>query len=73
MDEPMQGYDPLDLVKPRRIDPNPRCHECKSDDPGGRAPMFHPAHSSGPCDVKMPGGELCPHQEPSATPPALME
>jgi hypothetical protein len=31
-------------VKPRDVDPNPRCYECKSDDHMGRAPMFHPAH-----------------------------
>ena len=46
-------------VKPREIDPNPRCYECKSPDPMGRAPVFHPAHRWGPCEVRMPGGDEC--------------
>jgi hypothetical protein len=28
--------------------------------------MFHPAHVWEPCPVKMPDGELCLHQEPTA-------
>ena len=52
--------DPYANVKPRDIDPNPRCPDCKT------GPMFHPAHRWGPCWVKLPGGELCPHQEPTA-------
>jgi hypothetical protein len=62
-----QDQDRYAQVKPRNLDPNPRCYECKSDDLSGRAPMFHPAHRWGPCEVRMPGGELCPHEEPSAT------
>ena len=58
MPEPTEP-DPYAWVKPRRIDPNPRCPECKSPDPRGRAPMFHPAHKWGPCQVRMPGGDPC--------------
>ncbi len=46
-------------VKPRQLDPNPRCYECKSPDPRGRAPMFHPEHKWEPCWVRMPSGEEC--------------
>jgi hypothetical protein len=31
-------------------------------------PMFHPTHRWGPCWVRMPGGEFCPHQEPTTRP-----
>jgi hypothetical protein len=55
----MQLQDPYANVKPRDLDPNPRCYECKSPDPRGRAPMFHPAHRWGPCEVRMPGGNRC--------------
>ena len=46
-------------VKPRDLAINPRCPDCKT------GPMFHPAHRWGPCWVRLPGGELCPHQEPT--------
>jgi hypothetical protein len=46
-------------VKPRDIPANPRCADCQSADPRGRAPMFHPAHPHGRCLVSLPGGERC--------------
>jgi len=45
-------YDP-GPVKPRQLDPNPRCPDCKT------GPMFHPAHPFEPCWVKLPGGQMC--------------
>ena len=53
-------------VKPRDLAINPRCPDCQSPDPNGRPPMFHPAHPWGPCWVRLPDGELCPHREPTA-------
>jgi hypothetical protein len=53
--DPERWYDP-GQVKPRDLAIDPRCRECKT------GPMFHPAHLSGPCRAKLPGGELCPHQ-----------
>jgi len=50
---PADWYDP-GPVKPRRIDPNPRCEVCKSGDPRGRAPMFHPAHKWGRAGSSCP-------------------
>ena len=58
----MQPQDPLDKVKPRDLDFMARCYECKSPDTPllrGRPPMLHPQHRWGPCDVRVPGGELC--------------
>jgi hypothetical protein len=52
-------YDPRP-VRPRGLAINPRCPECKT------GPRFHPAHRWGPCWVRLPDGELCPHQEPTA-------
>jgi hypothetical protein len=52
-------YDPGE-VRPRDLVTLPRCPECKA------GPMFHPAHRWGPCWVKMPNGEACSHQEPTA-------
>jgi hypothetical protein len=57
-------------ITPRDLDPNPRC-TCKSDDPRNGHPMLHPAHRSGPCQVTLPGGERCPHEEP--TPPQVAQ
>ena len=54
-----ENLNPLDKVKPRQMNANPRCPDCKSDDVRGGAPMFHPAHRSGPCEVRMPGGDEC--------------
>jgi hypothetical protein len=54
----MTWYDP-GPVRPRDVADNPRCPVCKSDDPRGRAPMFHPAHRWGPCQVQLPGQEVC--------------
>jgi hypothetical protein len=48
-------------VRPRELAMLPRCPDCTSPDPSGRPPMFHPAHRWGPCWVKLPDGELCPH------------
>ena len=58
-------YDPGE-VRPRDLAINPRCPDCQSPDPNGRPPMFHPAHPWGPCWVRLPDGELCPHREPTA-------
>ena len=58
-------YDPGE-VRPLDLALNPRCPDCKSPDRSGRPLMFHPAHRWGPCWVRLPGGELCPHQEPTA-------
>ena len=52
-------YEPGE-VTPRDLAINPRCPDCK---PG---PMFHPAYRWGPCWVRLPDGELCPRQEPTA-------
>ena len=57
-----QPFDP-GQVKPRRIDPNPRCSACKSPDRVGRAPMAHPQHRWGPCQVRMPDGPECGYTE----------
>jgi hypothetical protein len=51
---------PLDWIKPRRRDSNPRCAFCKSESPiteGTYRPgaMFHPAHPYGPCQVTKEG------------------
>ena len=35
-------------IKPRRLDVDERCPDCKS------GPMFHPAHPWGPCIVTFP-------------------
>jgi hypothetical protein len=51
-------YEPGE-VRSRELVTLPRC-TCQS---GG---MFHPAHLWGPCWVRLPGGEPCPHQEPTA-------
>ena len=58
-------YDPSP-AKARELASNPRCPDCTSPDLSGRLPMFHPAHRWEPCGVRLPGGELCPHQEPTA-------
>jgi hypothetical protein len=58
MTEADRWHDP-GVVKPRDIPANPRCADCKSADPRGRAPMFHPAHPHGRCLVSLPGGERC--------------
>ncbi len=54
-----QNADLLDRVKAGWVDPNPRCPECKSPDPRGQAPMFHPEHKWQPCPALVPGGEEC--------------
>jgi hypothetical protein len=51
---------PLDWVKPRRHDDNPRCPFCKSEaqifeGPYQPGAMFHPAHPYGPCQVTEEG------------------
>jgi len=51
---------PLDWIKPRRRDSNPRCLFCKSESPiieGTYRPgaMFHPAHPYGACQVTEDG------------------
>jgi hypothetical protein len=58
-----------DSVKPRRRDPNPRCHSCSSPDPNGRLPMFHPEHRWGPCEVRLPGGTTAAARRRPAAPP----
>jgi hypothetical protein len=61
MSEPEPWSDkPLDWIKPRRLDPMPRCLFCKSPAPvfeGTYQPgaMFHPAHTHGPCLVRDEG------------------
>ena len=52
-------YEPGE-ARPRDLAINPRRPDCKT------GPMFHPAHRGGPCWVKLPDGELCPYQEPTA-------
>jgi hypothetical protein len=44
----------------------PRCYECKSADPMGGAPMYHPVHPWGACQV-VEAGEACSHTEPTRT------
>ena len=65
MTESEHWYKPGE-VRPRELAMLPRCPDCTSPDPSGRPPMFHPAHRWGPCWVRLPDGELCAHQEPTA-------
>ncbi len=46
-------------IKERNLGWNERCPECKSPDPKGMPPMFHPAHKWGPCQVQPPGQDVC--------------
>jgi hypothetical protein len=50
----------IDSVKPRDIPANPRCADCKSDDPRGSPPMHHPHHPGTRCGVIERGGDRCP-------------
>jgi hypothetical protein len=55
-----QGSD-LSWIKPRTVDPMPRCPFCKDEAPvvpeGTYRPraMVHPAHPHGPCIVRVEG------------------
>jgi len=49
----------LARVTRRDVASNPRCPVCKSDDPRGRRPMFHPQHKWAPCWVRLPDGDVC--------------
>jgi hypothetical protein len=49
----------LERIKPRNVDSNPRCPDCKSPDPNPKIPpMMHPAHKWGPCQIVW-HGEVC--------------
>jgi hypothetical protein len=47
-------------IRPRDIPTNPRCADCKTEDPKSGHPMFHPAHRGQRCWVRLQGGEQCP-------------
>jgi hypothetical protein len=51
---------PPQEIKPRNLNIDARCPDCKSEDPLGGAAMFHPAHKWGPCIVVEHGGVRCP-------------
>lgn len=50
----------LDRIKPRQVDSNARCPDCKSPDRNPMIPpMAHPRHRWAPCQFANQDGTLC--------------